>query len=91
MPIELWQSWCLPQCNYEDKSYNVDIAKLTDEGKVDLLKLGILYSDHVVTGNFLKDEFNDVFSELNVSPVKIQGAPEDVSIKFSDYYKTITK
>ena len=70
---------------------NVDIAKLTDEGKVDLLKLGILYSDHVVTGNFLKDEFNDVFSELNVSPVKIQGAPEDVSIKFSDYYKTITK
>ena len=31
---------------------NVDIAKLTDEGKVDLLKLGLLYSDHVVA--FLK-------------------------------------
>ena len=53
---------------------NVDIAKLTDEGKVDLLKLGLLYSDHVVTGNFLKDEFDSVFNELNVSPVKIQGA-----------------
>ena len=70
---------------------DVDIAKLTDEGKVDLLKLGLLYSDHVVTGNFLKDEFDSVFDKLNVSPVKIQGAPEDVSTKFSDYYKSISK
>ena len=70
---------------------DVDIAKLTDEGKVDLLKLGLLYSDHVVTGNFLKDEFDSVFDELNISPVKIQGAPEDVSTKFSDYYKSISK
>ena len=67
----------------------VDINKLTDNGKVDLLKLGLMHSDHVVTGNYLKDEFDEVFKELGVKPKQIQGSPEDVSNKFADYYRTI--
>ncbi len=70
---------------------DVDINKLTDNGKVDLLKLGLMFSDHVVTGNYLKDEFDDVFKELNITPKQIQGSPEDVSNKFSDYYKVIAE
>ncbi|MBO6523148.1 MAG: glycogen/starch synthase [Balneolaceae bacterium] len=70
---------------------DVDINKLTDNGKVDLLKLGLMFSDHVVTGNYLKDEFDEVFKELNITPKQIQGSPEDVSSKFSDYYKVIAE
>jgi len=69
---------------------SVNIDELTDDGKVDLLKLGLKYSDHVVTGNHLSDQFDDLFKELNIKPTKIQGSPEDVSQKFSDYYRTIT-
>ncbi|MEX0719769.1 MAG: glycogen/starch synthase [Balneolaceae bacterium] len=68
-----------------------DIDNLTEKGKVDLLKLGLKYSDHVVTGNYLKDEFDDIFKELKITPKQIQGSPEDVSEKFSEYYKSITK
>ena len=70
---------------------DVDINKLTDHGKVDLLKLGLMHSDHVVTGNYLKDEFDEVFKELGITPKQIQGSPEDVSNKFADYYKVITE
>lgn len=70
---------------------DVDINKLTDNGKVDLLKLGLMHSDHVVTGNYLKDEFDEVFKELGVKPEQIQGSPEDVSNKFADYYRTIAE
>ncbi|HBZ38183.1 MAG TPA: hypothetical protein DEO59_06780 [Balneola sp.] len=70
---------------------DIDINKLTDNGKVDLLRLGLQFSDHVVTGNYLKDEFNDTFEELGIKPHQIQGSPEDVSEKFAEYYNKIAK
>lgn len=70
---------------------DVNINDLTENGKVDLLKLGLRYSDHVVTGNFLNNEFDEVFKELGITPKKIQGSPEDVSNKFSEYYRSLTK
>ncbi len=70
---------------------DIDINKLTDNGKVDLLRLGLQFCDHVVTGNYLKDEFNDTFEELGVKPHQIQGSPEDVSDKFAEYYNKIAK
>jgi starch synthase len=57
---------------------------------VDVLKTGLRYSDHVVTGNHLSDQFDGLFKELNINPTKIQGSPEDVSKKFADYYREIT-
>ncbi len=68
---------------------DVDIHSLTEDGKVDLLKLGLKYSDHVVTGNNLRDEFDGLFKELSIKPHQIQGSPEDVSAKFADYYHQI--
>lgn len=68
---------------------DVDIDSLTDKGKVDMLKIGLMYSDHVVTGNHLKDEFDDLFKELKIEPTKIQGSPEDVSKKFANYYREL--
>jgi len=68
---------------------DLDIDNLTEKGKVDLLKLGLKYSDHVVTGNYLNDEFDEIFNELNIKPHKIQGSPEDVSDKFAEYYRSI--
>lgn len=70
---------------------DVNINELTDNGKVDLLKLGLMFSDHVVTGNYLKDEFNEAFDELGIKPKQIQGSPEDVSSKFADYYRTLAE
>ncbi|NBC26558.1 MAG: hypothetical protein GVY08_06845 [Bacteroidetes bacterium] len=67
----------------------IDIDSLTKNDQVDLLKLGLQYSDHVVTGNHLKDQFDDLFKELNINPTKIQGSPEDVSDKFATYYRSI--
>ncbi|MFA5669560.1 MAG: glycogen/starch synthase [Balneolaceae bacterium] len=68
---------------------DVDIDALTENGKVDLLKLGLQYSDHVVTGNYLNNEFDELFTALGINPTKIQGSPEDVSDKFAEYYKNI--
>ena len=70
---------------------DVDVSTLTENGEVDLLKLGLKYSDHVVTGNYLREEFDQVFEELGITPKKIQGSPEDVSTQFADYYKVITE
>lgn len=70
---------------------DIDINKLTNNGKVDLLRLGLQFSDHVVTGNYLKDEFDATFKELGITPHQIQGSPEDVSDKFAEYYKKIAK
>ncbi|TVQ65287.1 MAG: hypothetical protein EA360_10040 [Balneolaceae bacterium] len=67
----------------------VDLQSLMENGKLDMLKTGLKYSDHVVTGNHLSDQFNTLFEELSIHPVKIQGSPEDVSKKFADYYRTI--
>lgn len=67
------------------------IEDLTEDGVVDLLKIGLRYSDHVVTGNHLSDQFDPLFKELNITPTKIQGSPEDVSNKFAEYYQQITE
>jgi len=69
---------------------DVDIESLTEDGTVDMLKLGLRYSDHVVTGNHLKDQFDDLFEQLKIKPTKIQGSPEDVSKKFANYYREIS-
>jgi len=68
---------------------DVDIDTLTTDGKVDTLKIGLSYSDHVVTGNHLAGQFDSIFEELNIKPTKIQGSPEDVSKKFAQYYRDI--
>lgn len=68
---------------------SVDLDSFLDDGKVDILKTGLKYSDHVVTGNHLKDQFDGLFKELNIKPTKIQGSPEDVSKKFAEYYREI--
>ncbi len=70
---------------------DVDTSKLTENGKVDLLKIGLQYSDHIVTGNYLDGEFDALFEELGVKPTKIQGSPEDVSDKFAEYYRKIAE
>lgn len=68
---------------------DVDTSSFSENGHIDLLKLGLRYSDHVVTGNYLKNEFDETFKELSINPKQIQGSPEDVSSKFSDYYRSI--
>ncbi len=68
---------------------DVDLDSLMDDGKTDLLKIGLRYSDHVVTGNHLGNEFDSLFKELKIKPTKIQGSPEDVSSRFSEYYQEI--
>jgi starch synthase len=69
---------------------DVDYGSLLKNDKVDMLNIGLKYSDHVVTGNHLTDQFDDIFNELNIKPTKIQGSPEDVSKKFAQYYRDIT-
>ncbi len=68
---------------------DVNIDALSDDNKTDLLKIGLRYSDHVVTGNHLANQLDSLFEELNIEPSKIQGSPEDVSSKFADYYQEI--
>ncbi|MCC5904735.1 MAG: glycogen/starch synthase [Balneolaceae bacterium] len=69
---------------------DVDLDSLTEDGVVNMLKIGLKYSDHVVTGNHLTDQFDEIFEEFNINPTKIQGSPEDVSKKFAQYYRDIT-
>lgn len=66
-----------------------DRETLIHDGKVDFRRIGLQNADHVVTGNELVDELDDLFKELNITPDKIQGSPQDVSSKFSDYYRSI--
>ncbi|MEX2602085.1 MAG: glycogen/starch synthase [Balneolaceae bacterium] len=68
---------------------DVDTKELVEDGKTDVLKVGLKYSDHIVTGNHLADEFDGMFKELKIKPTKIQGSPEDVSNKFAAYYQEI--
>ncbi|HLR32888.1 MAG TPA: glycogen/starch synthase [Fodinibius sp.] len=62
---------------------------LIEGDNVDLRTLGLKYSDYVVTGNHLTGQLDDLFDELDISPKKIQGSPEDVSDKFASYYDEI--
>lgn len=70
---------------------NFDRNTVIFDGKVDFLKAGLAYADHVVTGNELGSELDATFESLGVKPDKIQGSPQDVSSKFADYYKKITE
>lgn len=65
------------------------IDELMKDGVADLLRIGLRYSDHVVTGNHLAGQFDELFKELKIKPTKIQGSPEDVSAKFAEYYQKI--
>lgn len=67
----------------------VDISDLLTDGKVDFVKAGVKYADHVVTGNYVADEYNSIFEQFGKKPVVIQGAPADVSQRFSEFYKEI--
>lgn len=64
---------------------------LNDEQKVDLRELGLRYADYVVTGNELNSELDDEFEKLGIEPDAIQGAPQDVSSKFADFYRSIVE
>lgn len=68
---------------------DVDISDLLTDGKLDFVKAGVKYADYVVTGNYVSKEFDPIFEQFGVKPVVIQGAPADVSQKFSDFYKEI--
>jgi len=68
---------------------SVDQDKITTDGKIDFLKAGLTHADHVVTGNDIRSEFDDLFKELKIESTKIQGSPQDVSSKFADFYHTL--
>jgi starch synthase len=69
------------------KNFKADEVK--SDGKVDFIKAGLRYADYVVTGNEIRDEFDQSFKELNIEPIKIQGSPQDISNKFADLYHEI--
>lgn len=69
---------------------DVDRSALLRNGKLDMIYAGLRYSDFVVTGNHLKDEFDPYFKDLSITPTRIQGSPEDVSNKVAAYYREIT-
>lgn len=66
-----------------------DASPYLTDGNLDFVKAGLTHSDYVVTGNELIDELDDLFKELGKKPIQIQGSPQDVSSKFSDFYKEI--
>jgi starch synthase len=72
-----------------DLPESFDRNKIVEDGKVDFRKIGLKYSDYVVTGNRLKHQLDDLFESMDIEPTKIQGSPEMVSDKFSRYYKAI--
>lgn len=75
--------------NYLELDDDFDSEKVTTDRKIDILKLGLLYCDHVVTGNSITDQFDQLFGEFDIDATKIQGSPQTVSKKFADYYNTI--
>jgi starch synthase len=66
-----------------------DKSRVMTDGKVDFIRAGLSYADHVVTSNDIRGEFDDLFKELNITPTKIQGSPFDMSSKFADYYNSL--
>jgi starch synthase len=66
-----------------------DRSKVMTNGKVDFIRAGLAYADYVVTSNDIRNEFDDLFNELNITPTKIQGSPFDMSSKFADYYNSL--
>jgi starch synthase len=68
---------------------DIDKSRFMTGDNIDFLKAGINFSDFIVTGNDIRNEFDDLFKELNIESTKIQGSPQDVSSKFADFYRTI--
>lgn len=66
-----------------------DKSKVMSGDKVDFIRAGLSYADFVVTSNDIRDEFDDLFQELNITPTKIQGSPFDMSSKFADFYNSL--
>src|SRR5690625_5761835 len=55
---------------------DIDKDSLQEEdGSIDILKLGLRYSDHVVTGNHLTNQFDELFerSEEHTSELQSRG------------------
>lgn len=75
--------------DYVGFSDDFDKDSLVTGGKVDTVRVGLQYSDYLVTGNDLNGELDDLFAEYQKEPVVIQGAPQDVSSRFSDLYREI--
>lgn len=69
---------------------NVEHSRITTDGKIDFLRAGLSYSDYVVTGNDVRNELDELFTAIGITPTKIQGSPQDVSSKFSDFYHSIS-
>jgi starch synthase len=74
---------------YLDLPDDFDKSSVMSDGKVDFLRAGLKYADYVVTGNELGSQLDPIFDELGIKPHKIQGAPQDVSQKFADYYREL--
>jgi len=74
---------------YLDLPDDFDKSSVMSGGKVDFLRAGLKYADYVVTGNELGNQLDPIFDELGIKPHKIQGAPQDVSQKFADYYREL--
>lgn len=72
--------------DYLDLDDSFDKEKVMADGKIDILKMGLLYSDHVVTGNEITDQFDELFNQYDIEPTKIQGSPQAISKKFVEYY-----
>jgi starch synthase len=68
---------------------SVDRGNLIEGDNVDLRTLGLKFADHVVTGNHITDQLDELFEKLDIEPTKIQGSPEDVSDQFASYYDEI--
>lgn len=69
---------------------SIDVSQHIDQdGNIDLLKMGIKYADHVVTGNEITSQYDELFQEMGVTAKAVQGAPQDVSAKFAQFYREI--
>jgi starch synthase len=66
-----------------------DRSPYIENGKFDVLKGGLRNADFVVTGNEVNGEFDPLFTELGIKAHQIQGAPQDVSAQFNEYYRQI--
>jgi len=62
---------------------------LNDQGQVDLREIGLKYADYVVVGNDINTQLDGEFERLGVEPYRIQGAPQDVSSQFAEFYNSI--
>lgn len=73
-----------------DLPADFDRSSIETDGRVDPLRAGLAFADYVVTGNDIRTgEPETTYPGISFVSEKIQGAPTDVSSKFSDYYRRI--